>query len=49
MHARFWPAITLHQKPPPPLPRPPALAAAERGPWLGAGDPEAGRRYLKGH
>jgi len=49
MLARFWPAITLRQKPHSPLPRPPALAAAECDSWLGARNPEARQHYLKGH
>jgi hypothetical protein len=31
------------------LPRHPALAADENGPWLGARNPEARQHYLKGH
>jgi len=46
MHARLWPAITRRQEPPSPLPRQPAFAADECGPWLGPRDPEARQHHL---
>ena len=49
MHAGFWPAITRRQAPPSLLPRLPALAASECGPWLGARDPEARQHPRKRH
>jgi len=48
IHAGFWPAITRRQSPTSLLPRLAALAASERGLWLGARDPEARRHYWKG-
>jgi len=49
IHAGPSLAITRRQERPSPLPKRPALAADESGPWLGAHDRESRRHYLKGH
>ncbi len=49
IHAGLSLAITRRQEPPSPLPRRPALAADECGPWLGARDRERRQHHLKEH